>query len=109
MKLTLRTIQAAPAEDQEYVLWDHDLSCFGLRVRPGGGKTFIARTRVGRGRDARKVTFTIGKPDVMTVEDARRKARALIAEAADGKTPEIASPKTPAGPKTVGDLCELWL
>lgn len=109
MKLTLRTIQAAAAKDQEYVIWDHELSCFGLRVRQGGGKTFIARTRVGRGRDAKKVTITIGKPEFMTVEDARRKARALIAEAAEGKAPETAAPKVQAGPKTVGDLCDLWL
>ncbi len=109
MRLTLRTVQAAAAKDKEYVVWDHDLSCFGLRVRVGGGKTFIARTRVGRGRVAKKVTITIGKPDIMTVEDARRKARALIADAAEGKAPETAAPKISLGPKTVGDLCELWL
>lgn len=109
MKLTLRTIQAAAPSDQEYVLWDHELSCFGLRVRPGGSKTFIARTRVGKGRAAKKITITIGKSELMTVEDARRKARTLIAEAVEGKEPASAAPKTALGPKTVAELCELWL
>jgi len=109
MKLTLRSIQAAAPAEQEYVIWDHELSCFGLRVRPGGGKTFIARTRIGKGRAAKKITITIGKSELMTVEDARRKARALIAEAAEGKEPAAAAPKVAPGPKTVADLCELWL
>jgi len=107
MKLTLRTVEAAEPRPAEYVLWDHDLSCFGVRVRPGGGKTFIVRTRIGTGRAGRKATITIGKPGAMTVEEARRKARAAIAEAAAGKDPSPVALR--ANPTTVEGLCKLWL
>lgn len=107
MKLTLRSIEGAEPREAEYVLWDHELSCFGVRVRPGGAKTFIVRTRVGKGRSARKMTITIGKPGILTVEDARRKARAAIADAAAGKEP--ARSETLPGPSNVAALCELWI
>lgn len=107
MKLTLRSIEAAEPREAEYVLWDHELSCFGVRVRPGGAKTFIARTRVGKGRSARKVTITLGKPGIVTVEDARRKARAAIADAAAGNEP--ARPESRTGPANVAALCQLWV
>lgn len=107
MKLTLRSIEAAESRPEEYVLWDDELSCFGVRVRPGGAKTFIARTRVGKGRAARKITVTLGKPGAMTADDARRKARAVIADAAAGKAP--ARITKPTGPTTVAGLCQLWI
>jgi integrase len=106
MRLTLRSIETAECRAAEYVLWDHDLSCFGVRVRPGGAKTFIVRTRIGKGRFARKVTATLGKAGVMTVEQARRQARAVIAGAAQGKEPETRSLKEAV--TTVADLCALW-
>lgn len=107
VKLTLRNIESAEPQSKEYVLWDDDLSCFGVRIRPGGSKTFIARTRIGKGRAARKITITLGKPGAMTADDARRKARAAIADAAAGKAP----PKTakPTGPTTVAGLCQVWI
>ncbi len=107
MKLTLRSIEAAEPSEAEYVLWDHELSCFGVRVRPGGAKTFIVRTRVGKGRSARKVTITIGKPGIVTVEDARRKARTAIADAAAGNEP--ARPEGQVGPINIAALCSLWV
>lgn len=107
MKLTLRSIDAAEPRDGEYVLWDHDLSCFGLRVRPTGTKTFIARTRVGHGRAARKVTITLGKPGLITVEEARRKARAVIADSSAGIAPEASRPM--ASPTNMAGLCALWI
>jgi len=106
MKLSLRSIEAAECRPEEYVLWDDELSCFGVRVRPGGAKTFIARTRVGKGRAARKITITLGKPGAMTADDARRKARAVIADAAAGKAPVRIAKVT--GPTTVAGLCQLW-
>lgn len=107
MKLTLKSIEAAEPRPTEYVLWDDELSCFGVRVRPGGAKTFIVKTRVGKGRAARKITITLGKPGAMTADDARRKARAAIADAAAGKAPAKVVKAT--GPSTVGGLCQLWI
>ena len=53
-KLTKRTIDAIKPEHGDCFLWDSDLAGFGLRVRTGGSKTFIAQYRAGGGRTGRR-------------------------------------------------------
>jgi hypothetical protein len=112
MKLTARAIDAASAKDQTYVLWDHDLGGFGVRIWPGGAKTFVLKTRVGQGRAAKQSWVTIGRVGPLRLEDARRQALQIIAGAAKGVDPKPAKPlvpEVPGGPETVGELCEHWL
>jgi integrase len=112
MKLTARAIDAASAKDQTYVLWDHDLGGFGVRIWPGGAKTFVLKTRVGQGRSAKQSWVTIGRVGPLRLEDARRQALQIIAGAAKGVDPKPAKPpvpEVPQGPETVGELCEHWL
>ena len=54
MRITASTIKTTKIEDQEYTLWDTELSGFGLRVYPSGEKRFIVKYRVGRGRLAKQ-------------------------------------------------------
>jgi integrase len=112
MKLTARAIDAALAKDRTYVLWDHDLGGFGVRIWPGGAKTFVLKTRVGQGRSAKQSWVTIGRVGPLRLEDARRQALQIIAGAAKGVDPKPAKPlvpEVPRGPETVGELCEHWL
>jgi integrase len=112
MKLTARAIDAASAKDQTYVLWDHDLGGFGVRIWPGGAKTFVLKTRVGQGRSAKQSWVTIGRVGPLRLEDARRQALQIIAGAAKGVDPKPAKPlvpEVPRGPETVGELSEHWL
>ena len=109
MRLTLRQIQSAELQDQPYVIWDDDLNGFGVRVWPKGKKSFVLKTRVGRGRGAKQVWLTIGTPGVLTVEEARRKARGHLAKAAEGIEPLVQSKAKIEVPIKVSDLCALWL
>lgn len=82
-KLTKRIVDALKPETAEVVHWDDDLAGFGIRVRPSGRKSYIAKCRC-RGR---QIKMTIGTHGPMTVEQARTKARGIIADAKLGKDP----------------------
>jgi integrase len=56
-----------------------------LEVRASGGKTFYQRYRDSRGRERQ---FKIGPAGILTVSQARRRARAVLAEAILGKDPQ---------------------
>jgi integrase len=58
---------------------------FFLEVRASGGKTFYQRYRDERGRERQ---FKIGSARVLTVSQARRKARSILASAILGNDPQ---------------------
>ena len=59
------------------MLWDSEVAGFGLRVRPGGQKTWIVHRR-SSGSVLRR---SLGSPEAVTAGDARGMARALITDA----------------------------
>jgi hypothetical protein len=42
IKLTKSTVDGAMPRENEFVLWDSELTGFGVRIRPTGAKSFIA-------------------------------------------------------------------
>ena len=86
-KLTKKIVDAVVATDRDEFIWDTQLAGFGLRVRPGGSKTFVAQYRAGGGRSGKTRRFTIGRYGVLTVEEARIAARRVLSEAASGRDP----------------------
>jgi integrase len=69
------------------ILWDSELAGFGLRVRAGGSKTFIAQYRAGGGRTGQTRRFRIGRYGTLTVDEARMEARKVLLAAAQGQDP----------------------
>jgi integrase len=84
-KLTQRSVEsiACPPGKKDVLLFDGELRGFGLRVTASGGKMFLAQyTTVGGKR-----RMAIGPFGVLTVEQARRAAQAVLGEAARGGDP----------------------
>ena len=81
-----RAFKAPPG--REAVLWDGVVSGLGLRALPSGRKTWFVHRRVGNG----VVKRTLSAADAMSVEDARRVARALIEEAESGDSAPASVP-----------------
>lgn len=81
-KLTKRTVKAAQAKADPYLIFDDEVRGFAVRVHPSGEKTFIMRYRFG-GADRK---LNLGHFGSVTVHKARGlalKARANLADRTD--------------------------
>jgi Arm DNA-binding domain len=86
MKLTQTNIHrlcVLSAGERDKIFFDDEVSGFGLRVREGGSRKWVVHYRQG-GIQRR---HTIGAASVLTVEEARRKARKVLVDVDDGKDP----------------------
>ncbi|NBC47876.1 MAG: integrase arm-type DNA-binding domain-containing protein, partial [Gammaproteobacteria bacterium] len=83
-KLTKRAIDAATYEgdgNSRHVLWDSEVNGFGCRVYPSGRKSFVLSYRVNN----RKRMMTIGSYGALTLDQARKRARAELAKVETGE------------------------
>lgn len=86
--LTKTEVDQAEVRSERYHVWDTRLAGFGLRVEKSGTKTFVVRYRADSGgRSAPRRFMTIGRFGPLTVDEARRQARLLLASAATGDDP----------------------
>lgn len=83
MRLNKTNIERIGATGKTRFDWDDTLSGFGVRTTAKGAKAFIIQSRVN-GRTRR---VTLGKVGVMTVDQARKRARAELVDMADGVDP----------------------
>ena len=81
--ISRRTVEGLPMGERETVFWDRALSGFGVRVYPSGSKVYLVQTRAG-GKSRR---VTIGRHGLLSAEQARRKAAAVIAGIKAGEEP----------------------
>src|SRR5580704_10051221 len=89
MHLTKRLIDAARyrgAGNSRDVRWDDDPRGVGLRIYPSGRKAFIVSYRNVHGVQRRP---TLGDYGVLTLDEARRRAKRLLV-AVDDKTDPLA-------------------
>jgi len=102
-KLTKRMIDGLAAGDKDYFEWDDELPGFGVRVWPSGRKTYVAQYRAGK--QTRR--FKIGVHGPLTVEEARKEAKAVLGDVARGEDPQL-DRSTRRKALTVKELCDLY-
>src|SRR5262245_21873818 len=78
---------AVPEGKRQIILWDGAVTGLGLRCLPGGGRTWIFVYRGDGGRNANSQTLRIGGYPEVTVEAARKAARAHSGAVANGSDP----------------------
>jgi integrase len=89
MKATLtdRRLKALRGGNNYRDLWDAAVPGFGVRVAPSGRKTFVLMTRFnGRKNPTRRAIGTYG---IISLADARAKAREWLGFVSEGKDPAI--------------------
>jgi len=107
MKLTKKAIDRVRYEgdgQSRDVRWDDQLPGFGVRVFPTGRKSFVLSYR----SNGRKRLMTLGAYGVLTLDQARDKARSLLGDVIDGKDPLQERQKEARGQK-IKDLCVAYL
>ena len=87
MKFDVRTVAEAalPPGKTDHIEWDDDLSGFGLRLRAGGNRSWVAQYRTADGRTRRTSIATVAK---LSPADARQAARKILAKVALGHDPQ---------------------
>lgn len=100
MKLTKTSVEALPlpAKGQKFY-WD-DLKGFGVRVLASGVRSYVVQRMVA----GRSVRFTIGQHGVLTVDQARERARKRLVEMVDGIDPHKARRAAKAQSETLAEL-----
>ena len=89
-KLTEATVSNVATSAGRIIIWDAAVTGFGLRCSSSGAKSFVLVYRpqgIGRGGSSR--TITLGRWPELSVEAARKAARAKIGEIAHGKDPAL--------------------
>jgi hypothetical protein len=102
--MTKRVVAAAGPRETDYFRWCERTRGFGIRIHPSGKKVFVAQVRVGRA--TRRVK--IGAFGPFTVEEARRRAEAIIRAAAEGRDPQREK-QSRREAITFSDLCDQYL
>jgi len=87
MKLTKATVKELklPAGKAEALVFDDDLSGFGLRLRAGGKRTWVIQYRVGQ----KQRRVTLGSADAIDADRARKEAKDMLAKVQLGGDPQV--------------------
>lgn len=104
-KLTKRFVEGLRKEDGDQVIFDELIPGFGVRVSPSGVRSYLVQYRNSQRRSRR---LTIGKHGTITTDQARDRARKILAAVLDGDDPvndKQAFRKAP----TVNDLLDRYL
>lgn len=104
-KITKRTVDSTAPADRDVFVWDAELPGFGLRVKPGGTKSYLLQYRNAEGRSRR---LTLGRHGPLTAERAREKALRLLADISEGADPAEEKAEARKAP-TVAELAARYL
>ena len=108
MRLTKRKIESLefdPDGPSQQVEWDDRLPNFGVRINPGGSKSFIIRYR--NEHRCRRL-LTIGRFGRMTLQQAHIKAMEKFAEVDDGADP-VARKLEKRNAETVDEFADAYV
>ena len=89
-KITKRTVDALVAVNgSRQILWDDQLSGFGVRALASGQKSYVVKYRTsGGGRSSKQRWLTLGAHGHITPDQARNMAQQALAAVARGEDPQ---------------------
>jgi integrase len=110
MRLTKATVERIelPPGKTELIVFDEGLPGFGLRIRAGGKRTWIAQYRHG----AKQRRVKLGTIETLDAGEARRRARDALAQVHQGQDPQAdkSAARAPKAPEmTLGDVVDRYL
>src|SRR6202022_2127952 len=106
-KLSKTVVERIAATDREVVVWDDALPGFGVRVKPTGVRSYIIQYRNRNSGASKRLTIGQHGP-LLTFDQAKRQARAILADAMRGEDPVEARKAARKAP-SVADLAADYL
>jgi len=103
-KLTKRTVETLPVRERDYIVFDSEVSGFGVRVLPSGIRSYLVQYRSG-GRTRR---LALCKHTALTAEEARKLAVQRLGEVAHGTDPSEERQRRFRAP-TMSALCDRFM
>jgi integrase len=85
-KLTKTFVEGIPTADQDIVVWDDALPGFGVRVKSTGIRSYIVQYRSRKTGISKRLTIGQHGP-FLSFDQAKKQARAILADAMRGKDP----------------------
>ena len=104
-KINKEFIDKLAAEGREFFEWDAEVRGFGVRVMKSGRMSFIVQYKTPQGATRRMV---IGQVGALTPDQARKLAKARLAEVEQGRDPSAQRHEARAA-LTVNELCGQYL
>lgn len=103
--LTKKLVEALEAKaGNDYVIWDREVTGFGVRVKESGTKSFLIKYRTEQSVQRK---MTVGRYGIVTVEQARKIARWKLGRVAGGEDPAL-DRKSKQRVQTIAELCDLY-
>src|SRR5271156_442929 len=87
MRLTKANVArlSLPEGKSELLVFDEALAGFGIRLRYGGKRTWIAQYLVG----SKQRRLSLGSTEILDAEEARRRAKTALSQVHLGTDPQI--------------------
>jgi integrase len=102
-KTSVEKIQPIPGNQMMY--WDSEITGFGVRVSPGGSRSFFYQGRL----NGKVKKVTIGRLGPITAEQARKEAKRIQSKLELGQDPSPPKEKTSTTAATFGDLMTAYV
>jgi hypothetical protein len=106
-RLSKTAVERIAAAARDIVVWDETLPGFGVRVKPSGVRSYIIQYRNRDTGASRRLTIGKHGP-LLTFDQARKRARGLLADAMRGGDP-VEMRKTERKAPTVANLAADYL
>jgi len=104
-KLTKRIVEAAESGPRDRVIWDTEVTGFGLKITPRGRKVYVYAYR---DPERRQRKLSLGKHGDITCETAREAAKDARADIAKGANPAADKVRRREA-IAVADLCDRYM
>ena len=105
-ELTQAAVEKLKGNGTDRFVWCSNPRGFGVRVKPSGSASFIVQYRNRHGRTRR---MTIAATNVLTVAEARKRAKTTLAAVVDGGDPSADRRDERANAITVKEVCEEYM
>lgn len=105
-RINKQNVNSLQPTQKDFIMWDDQLSGFGVRVKPSGAKSYFIQYRNHNGTSRR---FTLGRHNPLSPDIARDMAMKELGRIISERADPIQEKKNRLQESTIKQLCDLYL